>query len=154
MKTLGTFEKEVEYKVSEFKQLVADEKIKTNSFLDSILNFYAEKGKLSEKQLSCLYAPVEEYKNENPNSHIFPINYATDKNELTSVKAKVTLFLDEIPSNCTECPLVITAYNEDAFWGSGYSSSCMFGASVYGSAVKRPDDCPIKKVYEKGYKNE
>jgi hypothetical protein len=58
----------------------------------------------------------------------------------------ITIRFNKIPSNCEDCPLYQwnEYYDEDAFFGDGISHSCPFGTSVFGCAVKRPKNCPIK----------
>ena len=60
----------------------------------------------------------------------------------------ITIRFNKLPEACPDCPLyqMNESYDEDAFFGDGISHSCPFGASIWGCAVKRPKDCPIKKV--------
>lgn len=60
----------------------------------------------------------------------------------------ITIRFNKLPEACPDCPLyqMNESYDEDAFFGDGISHSCPFGANHWGCAVKRPKDCPIKKV--------
>ena len=63
-------------------------------------------------------------------------------------KIVLNIGLTRIPKNCTECPFYINnaEYDEDASFGNGYTYSCPFGCGIWGCAVERPADCPIREV--------
>lgn len=65
-----------------------------------------------------------------------------------SSKGKITIYVDKIPNNCTECDWFFTQYEEEPDWGSGETQYCAFGASRWGCRVKRPKDCPIVPIKE------
>lgn len=60
----------------------------------------------------------------------------------------ITIRFNKLPETCPDCPLyqMNEFYDEYAGFGDGISHSCPFGASLWGCAIKRPKDCPIKKV--------
>lgn len=63
-------------------------------------------------------------------------------------KYQIVISFDMLPKHCGECPLYQwnETYDEDAFFGDGYSNSCPFGCTVWESLIKRPADCPIKEA--------
>lgn len=59
-------------------------------------------------------------------------------------KGTITLKFEKIPKECGECPCYIYEFDEDAFFGDNMVGNCIFGCSIWGCRVKRPDDCPIE----------
>ena len=56
----------------------------------------------------------------------------------------IEIDIKEFPKTCDDCPLFVESYDEDAMWGSGYSSSCLFGCDHIGCCIERPKDCVLK----------
>jgi len=120
---------------------------------NSIIQFYHTKGYLTYKQVRVLERQVYENEKDEINQILNDIQTENEEDaikvlgfegEIKNPKGYIRLDFAEIPPNCNECPLTIEEYDEDAFWGSGYHSYCMFGCSMWESAIKRPPDCPIK----------
>lgn len=95
---------------------------------NNIISFYNIKGYLSAKQVYILEKQIKEGKNE--------IN-CCPYNKIKNPKGKITLTFDHIPNNCDECPLKVIP--------GGYGQEyCLFGCSIWGSSIERPEDCPIE----------
>lgn len=89
---------------------------------------------------------MENWENKETKIHIS----LNDENKNT--QGQIIINFHRIPENCNECPLQFSYYDEEAFWGSGEQKYCIFGGSIWGSAVKRPKNCPIKRLKEKNMK--
>ena len=95
---------------------------------NKIISFYETHGYLSVKQVRVLEKQIKEGKNE-----IKCCPYDNIENP----QGKITLTFDYIPNNCDECPLKVIP--------GGYGQEyCLFGCSIWGSSVERPEDCPIE----------
>lgn len=59
-------------------------------------------------------------------------------------KPHVTLSLSRMPENCFECPLQVEYEEDEPMWGNGIGHYCPYGGETWGSAVERPEGCPLK----------
>lgn len=77
-----------------------------------------------------------------------PVRISTN-NEFKHVEGQIIINFNHLPRNCYECPLQASHYDESYCFGDNTIYYCPFGGSNWGSAVERPEGCPIKKVGEK-----
>lgn len=104
----------------------------------SIIKYFEKHGYLSDKQVYCLKSQIEKAKNPEITYHL--------NEDIPNAKGKIVIEFPHLPKCCDDCPLQISSYDEDALYGDGYSTSCIFGCSIWASSIQRPEDCPIKVV--------
>lgn len=63
-----------------------------------------------------------------------------------TIQGQIKINFHILPKNCNECPFQSSYYDEDGFWGSGIQEYCIFGGDHWGSAINRPQNCPIVKM--------
>jgi len=74
-----------------------------------------------------------------------PVRISTNS-EFKHAEGQIIISFNHLPKNCYECPVHMSSYDEDGFFGDNMIYYCPFGGSNRGSAIKRPEGCPIKKV--------
>lgn len=104
----------------------------------SIIKFFESKGYLTDKQVYCLKSEISKAKNPE-------IVYFLNEN-INNPAGKIVIEFPHLPKCCDDCPLQIVEYDEDSLFGDGRITSCIFGCSIWGSSIERPEDCPIKVI--------